>query len=43
VFAAMSNRYARVCLEDAIKYARQRHTFGRRLIDHQVRTPTSLA
>lgn len=37
VFAAMSNRYARVCLEDAIKYARERQTFGKRLIDHQVR------
>jgi len=36
VFAAMSNRYARICLEDSIKYARQRKTFGKRLIDHQV-------
>jgi len=36
VFAAMSSRYARVCLEDAIKYARERNTFGKRLIDHQV-------
>jgi len=36
VFAAMSNRYARVCLESAIKYARTRKTFGKRLIDHQV-------
>lgn len=36
VFAAMSNRYARVCLEEAIKYARTRKTFGKRLIDHQV-------
>jgi len=36
VFAAMSNRYARVCMEEAIKYARVRKTFGRRLIDHQV-------
>jgi alkylation response protein AidB-like acyl-CoA dehydrogenase/predicted heme/steroid binding protein len=34
--AAMSNRYARCCLEDAIKYARRRKTFGKRLIDHQV-------
>lgn len=36
VFAAMSNRYARVCLEEAIKYARMRKTFSKRLIDHQV-------
>ncbi|RKP06804.1 acyl-CoA dehydrogenase/oxidase [Thamnocephalis sphaerospora] len=31
-----STRFARVCLEDAIKYASKRKTFGRRLIDHQV-------
>jgi len=36
VFAAMSNRYARVCIEESIKYARNRTTFGKRLIDHQV-------
>jgi len=36
VLAAMSNRYARVCLEEAIVYARERTTFGKRLIDHQV-------
>jgi alkylation response protein AidB-like acyl-CoA dehydrogenase len=36
VLAACSNRYARVCLAEAIAYARVRHTFGRRLIDHQV-------
>ncbi len=36
VLAAMSNRYARVCLEESIKYARIRKTFGKRLIDHQV-------
>merc|ERR1712000_162953 len=32
----MSNRYARVCLEESIKYARVRKTFNKRLIDHQV-------
>jgi alkylation response protein AidB-like acyl-CoA dehydrogenase len=37
VFAATSNRWARVCLEDAIKYAQVRQTFGKRLIDHPVR------
>ena len=36
VFAAMSNRFARVCLEDAIKYARVRKTFGKRLADQPV-------
>ena len=28
--------YARVCLDEAAAYARERHTFGQRLIDHQV-------
>ena len=36
MFAAMANRFARVCLEEAIKYGRKRQTFGRRLLDHQV-------
>ena len=31
-----SLRGARTCLAEAIKYARQRNTFGKRLIDHQV-------
>lgn len=31
-----SVRYARVCLEESLKYARVRKTFGKRLIDHQV-------
>ena len=34
--AAMSNRYARVCIEESIRYARLRKTFNKRLIDHQV-------
>jgi alkylation response protein AidB-like acyl-CoA dehydrogenase len=33
---AMSVRGARNCLEDAIKYARNRRTFGKRLIDHDI-------
>jgi alkylation response protein AidB-like acyl-CoA dehydrogenase len=33
---AMSIRGARMCVEEAIKYARTRQTFGKRLIDHQV-------
>ena len=28
--------YARVCLEEAVKWARERTTFGKRLADHQV-------
>jgi len=36
VLAAMSNRYARLCLEEAVKYGRKRQTFGKRLMDHQV-------
>ena len=34
--AAMSNRYARICIEESIRYARIRKTFNKRLIDHQV-------
>jgi alkylation response protein AidB-like acyl-CoA dehydrogenase len=31
-----AQRFARVCLEEAIKYAHKRRTFGQRLIDHPV-------
>ncbi|KAI9591481.1 acyl-CoA dehydrogenase/oxidase [Syncephalis fuscata] len=31
-----STRFARVCLEESIKYASKRKTFGRPLIEHQV-------
>jgi acyl-CoA dehydrogenase len=34
--AASANAAARVCLEDALAWARQRQTFGQRLADHQV-------
>ncbi|WP_334127985.1 acyl-CoA dehydrogenase family protein [Sneathiella sp.] len=34
--AAGATAYARVCLEDAIAWARERKTFGKRLADHQV-------
>ncbi len=30
------NGYARVCLEEAAGYARERETFGRKLVEHQV-------
>jgi alkylation response protein AidB-like acyl-CoA dehydrogenase len=31
-----ANRFARVCLEESMKYAHKRKTFGQRLIDHPV-------
>jgi acyl-CoA dehydrogenase len=34
--AAGATAYARVCLEEAVKWARERTTFGKRLADHQV-------
>ncbi len=34
--AIQANRFARVCLEEAIKYSHKRKTFGKRLIDHPV-------
>ncbi|MEJ2602022.1 MAG: acyl-CoA dehydrogenase family protein [Gammaproteobacteria bacterium] len=34
--AAGANASARVCIEDALAWARERRTFGRRLVDHQV-------
>lgn len=34
--AAGAIGFARVCVEEAIAYARERETFGKRLIDHQV-------
>lgn len=36
MMTVQANRYARVCLEESIKYSRKRKTFGKRLIDHQV-------
>ncbi|BGP24446.1 hypothetical protein JCM10295v2_003359 [Rhodotorula toruloides] len=34
--AMQANRFARVCLEESIKYANKRMTFGKKLIDHPV-------
>jgi alkylation response protein AidB-like acyl-CoA dehydrogenase len=31
-----STRFARVCYEEALKYAHKRKTFGKRLVDHPV-------
>ncbi|GAA5813212.1 hypothetical protein MFLAVUS_006686 [Mucor flavus] len=31
-----ANRFARVCVEESLKYAHKRKTFGKRLIDHPV-------
>ncbi|KAF4734529.1 hypothetical protein FOZ63_018977 [Perkinsus olseni] len=36
MLAISSNRNARICMEDAMRYAKSRRTFGKRLIDHQV-------
>lgn len=33
---AMTNRFSRVCLEESIKYANKRKTFGKTLIQHPV-------
>lgn len=35
-FAIQSNRLARVCIEDAIKFANKRKTFGKTLLEHPV-------
>jgi len=34
--AASANAAARICIEEAVKWAQQRQTFGKRLADHQV-------
>jgi acyl-CoA dehydrogenase len=34
--ASGANAYARVCMEEAVAWARERRTFGKRLADHQV-------
>mmetsp|Transcript_47387 Transcript_47387/g.151786 ORF Transcript_47387/g.151786 Transcript_47387/m.151786 type:complete len:166 (+) Transcript_47387:246-743(+) len=31
-----ANRFARVCLEDAVRFAQKRSTFGKKLIEHPV-------
>jgi alkylation response protein AidB-like acyl-CoA dehydrogenase len=36
VIAAGTCRLARMCYEEAIKYAIERRTFGKRLVDHQI-------
>ncbi len=36
MMAAFSIAYARVCYEEAVAYARERHTFGKPLSQHQV-------
>jgi len=36
VGAVMANRMSRLCIEESIKYARVRKTFGHKLIEHQV-------
>jgi len=36
MMAVQMVRFSRVCLEEAVSFARRRKTFGQRLIDHQV-------
>ena len=36
MFVVEANRLARICLEDAMKYAMKRETFGKKLIEHPV-------
>jgi len=35
-FVIQANRFSRVCLEESIKYAMKRKTFGKPLMDHEV-------
>jgi alkylation response protein AidB-like acyl-CoA dehydrogenase len=35
-FVVQANRFARVCYEEAFKYAHRRRTFGKKLIEHPV-------
>ena len=35
-FVVQANRFARVCYEEAFKYAHRRRTFGKRLVEHPV-------
>lgn len=34
--AIQATRFARVCLEDSIRYSHKRSTFGKKLIEHAV-------
>jgi len=36
MLAVQANRFARVCLEESVKYAGKRRTFGKKLIEHPV-------
>lgn len=35
MMSVQANRYSRVCIEEAVRWARRRRTFGKRLADHQ--------
>ncbi|KAK3281502.1 hypothetical protein CYMTET_10710 [Cymbomonas tetramitiformis] len=35
-FIVQANRFARVCLEESVRYAAKRKTFGKKLVDHPV-------
>ncbi|KAK3246552.1 hypothetical protein CYMTET_43917 [Cymbomonas tetramitiformis] len=36
VIATGASRYARMCLEESIRHAKTRRTFGKRLVEHQI-------
>ena len=36
MLCVMTNRFARTCMEEALKFANKRKTFGKKLIEHQV-------
>jgi alkylation response protein AidB-like acyl-CoA dehydrogenase len=36
ILSAGASRFARVCYEEAIQYAMERETFGKKLVEHQV-------
>lgn len=36
MLVAQMVRFSRICIEEAVRFARRRKTFGKRLIDHQV-------
>mmetsp|Transcript_41034 Transcript_41034/g.49790 ORF Transcript_41034/g.49790 Transcript_41034/m.49790 type:complete len:422 (+) Transcript_41034:58-1323(+) len=35
-FIVQANRFARVCMEEAVRYATKRRTFGKKLIEHPI-------
>ena len=36
MICVMTNRFARTCMEESLKFANKRKTFGKKLIEHPV-------